>query len=85
MQIFGVVCGMHAYPDALRERVVAAYATGQWTISQVASRFAGSVSFVDKLLKRQRTRGSVAARHRACKKLTASAWWLVSPPSLRRR
>jgi transposase len=52
---------MQAYSDDLRERVVAAYATGQFTISQVASRFAVSVSFVDKLLKRQRTSGSVAS------------------------
>ena len=52
---------MQAYSDDLRERVVAAYATGQFTIRQVASRFAVSVSFVDKLLKRQRTSGSVAA------------------------
>lgn len=52
---------MQAYSVDLRERVVAAYATGQFTISQVASRFAVSVSFVDKLLKRQRTSGSVAA------------------------
>ncbi len=52
---------MQAYSDDLRERVVAAYATGQLTISQVASRFAVSVSFVDKLLKRQRTSGSAAA------------------------
>lgn len=52
---------MRAYSDDLRERVVAAYATGEFTIGQVASRFAVSVSFVDKLLKRQRTSGSVAA------------------------
>jgi transposase len=52
---------MQAYSVDLRARVVAAYATGQFTISQVASRFAVSVSFVDKLLKRQRTSGSVAA------------------------
>ena len=52
---------MQAYSDDLRERVVAAYATGQCTIGQVASRFAVSVSFVGKLLKRQRTSGSVAA------------------------
>lgn len=52
---------MQAYSDDLRERVVAAYATGQLTISQVANQFAVSVSFVDKLLKRQRTSGSVAA------------------------
>lgn len=48
-------------PNDLRERVVAAYATGQCTIGQVATRFAVSVSFVDKLLKRPRTSGSVAA------------------------
>ncbi|MGI4832709.1 MAG: hypothetical protein ACRYFK_04530 [Janthinobacterium lividum] len=52
---------MQAYSDDLRERVVAAYATGQWSIGQVASRFAVSISFVDKLLKRQRISGSVAA------------------------
>ena len=52
---------MQAYSDDLRERVAAAYATGQLTIRQVASRFTVSVSFVDKLLKRQRTSGSVAA------------------------
>ena len=52
---------MQAYSEDLRERVVAAYATGQYTISQVVSRFAVSISFVDKLLKRQRTSGSVAA------------------------
>lgn len=52
---------MQAYSDDLRERVAAAYATGQFTIAQVASRFAVSNSFVEKLLKRQRTSGSVAA------------------------
>jgi transposase len=52
---------MQAYSADLRARVVAAYMTGQCTIGQVASRFAVSVSFVDKLLKRQRTSGSVAA------------------------
>ena len=52
---------MQAYSDDLRERVAAAYATGQFTISQVASRFVVSTSFVEKLLKRQRTSGSVAA------------------------
>ncbi|QKG54067.1 hypothetical protein [Hymenobacter sp. BRD67] len=45
----------------MRERVAAAYAPGQVTMGQVASRFAVSVSFVDKLLKRQRTSGPVAA------------------------
>ena len=52
---------MRAYSDDLRERVAAAYATGQFTIDQVASRFAVSTSFVEKLLRRQRTSGSVAA------------------------
>ena len=52
---------MQAYSDDLRQRVAAAYASGQYTIGQVASRFAVSTSFVDKLLKRQRTSGSVAA------------------------
>ena len=52
---------MQAYSDDLRERVAAAYATGQFTIAQVASRFTVSSSFVEKLLKRQRTSGSVAA------------------------
>src|SRR4028119_1332756 len=52
---------MQAYSNDLRERVVAAYATGQFPIAQVASRFVVSVSFVDKLLKRQRTSGLVAA------------------------
>jgi len=52
---------MQAYSADLRERVVGAYASGEFTSGQVASRFAVSVSFVDKLLKRQRTSGSVAA------------------------
>lgn len=52
---------MKAYSDDLRARVVAAYATGQFTIAQVAQQFTVSVSFVDKLLKRQRTSGSSAA------------------------
>jgi len=52
---------MQAYSTDLRERVSASYATGQFTIAEVASRFAVSVSFIGKLLKRQRTSGSVAA------------------------
>lgn len=52
---------MQAYSDDLRERVAAAYATGQFTIGQVASRFAVSTSFVEKLLQRQRRTGSLAA------------------------
>lgn len=52
---------MQAYSDDLRKRVAAAYGSGQFTIGLVASRFAVSVSFVDKLLRRQRASGSVAA------------------------
>ena len=52
---------MQAYSDDLRKRVAAAYATGQFTIAQVANRFSVSVSFVEKLLKRQRRSGSLAA------------------------
>ena len=52
---------MQAYSDDLRQRVAAAYASGQFTIEEVAGRFTVSVSFVNKLLKRQRTTGSVAA------------------------
>ncbi|RZK15401.1 MAG: hypothetical protein EOO56_22905 [Hymenobacter sp.] len=52
---------MQAYADDLRERMAATYATDQFTIGQVASRFAVSTSSVEKLLKRQRTSGSVAA------------------------
>ncbi|GAC1368413.1 MAG: hypothetical protein NVSMB30_04790 [Hymenobacter sp.] len=52
---------MQAYSNDLRERVAATYATGQFTIPQVATQFAVSVSFVNHLLKRQRISGSVAA------------------------
>lgn len=52
---------MQAYSDDLRQRVAAACASGQFTLEEVANRFAVSVSFVHKLLKRQRTTGSVAA------------------------
>ena len=52
---------MQAYSDDLRQRIAAACASGQLTLEEVASRFTVSVSFVYKLLKRQRTTGSVAA------------------------
>ncbi|WP_201986730.1 transposase [Hymenobacter rubidus] len=52
---------MQTYSNDLRQRVATAYATGQFTIGQVASRFAVSTSFVEKLLQRQRISGSVAA------------------------
>ena len=49
------------YSEDLRERVAAACAVGDRSSSQVAAQFSVSVSFVDKLLKRQRTRGTVSA------------------------
>ena len=52
---------MQAYSDDLRQRVAAACASGQFSLEEVARRFTVSVSFVNKLLKRQRTTGSVAA------------------------
>lgn len=52
---------MQAYSDDLRQRVSTACASGQLTLEEVARRFTVSVSFVNKLLKRQRTTGSVAA------------------------
>jgi len=51
---------MQADSTDLRERVSASYATGQFTIAQVAGRFAVSVSFVDNLLERQRLGGHPA-------------------------
>ena len=52
---------MKAYSLDLRERVAAAYAQPGRTVPAVAAQFSVSVSFVEKLLHRQRTTGSVAA------------------------
>jgi len=52
---------MQAYSTDLRAGAFAGYTTGRLTIARVARRFAVSVSFVDKLLKRQRTSGAGAA------------------------
>ena len=52
---------MKAYSIDLRERVAAACAAPQARIYQVAAQFSVSISFVDKLLRRQRTSGSLAA------------------------
>ena len=52
---------MKPYSADLRERVAAACAAGDRPLSQVAARFSVSLSFVNKLLKRQRTHGPVAA------------------------
>lgn len=52
---------MKAYSLDLRERVAAACAKPETRIHQVAAQFAVSTSFIDKLLRRQRTTGSLAA------------------------
>ena len=52
---------MKAYSLDSRERVVAACGEPRTRIYQVAARFRVFVAFVDKLLCRQRTTGSVAA------------------------
>ena len=52
---------MKAYSLDLRERVAAACGEAGKTVSQVAARFSVSVSFVEKLLQRQRTSGSLAS------------------------
>jgi transposase len=52
---------MKAYSLDLRERVAAACGQSGSRVVTVAARFSVSVSFVEKLLHRQRTTGSVAA------------------------
>lgn len=52
---------MKAYSLDLRQRVAAACAEPGATHPAVAARFCVSVSFVEKLLQRQRTNGTVAA------------------------
>jgi transposase len=52
---------MKPYSEDLRERIAAACAAGDSSLSQVAARFSVSLSFVNKLLQRQRTSGSLAA------------------------
>ena len=53
---------MKPYSQDLRERVASACAQPGQTIGQVAVAFSVSTAFVNKLLRRQRTTGSVAAR-----------------------
>ena len=55
---------MEALSLDLRERVAAAWDEGSDTQPEIAERFAVSVSFVTKLLRRRRLTGSVAARPR---------------------
>ena len=52
---------MKPYSADLRERIASACAVGDSSLGQVAARFSVSLSFVNKLLKRQRTSGSLAA------------------------
>lgn len=52
---------MKAYSLDLRERVAAACAQPGRTIGAVAAQFSVSISFVAKLLERQRRSGSLAA------------------------
>ena len=52
---------MKAYSLDLRERVAAACTQPGRTVGAVAAQFSVSVSFVAKLLRRQRQRGSLAA------------------------
>lgn len=53
-----------AYSMDLRERVARAYAAGEGTQQQIAQRFQVSPSFVQRLLRRQRESGRVAAKPR---------------------
>lgn len=52
---------MNPYSADLRERIAAARAAGNSSLGEVAARFSVSLSFVNKLLKRQRTSGTVAS------------------------
>lgn len=52
---------MKPYSEDLRERIAAACAAGNNSLGQVAAHFSVSLSFVNKLLKRQRTSGTLAA------------------------
>jgi len=52
---------MKPYSEDLRERIAAACAAGDSSLSQVAARFSVSLSFVTKLRQRQRPSGSLAA------------------------
>ena len=55
---------MRAYSTDLRRRVVAACDAGDATREQVAARFAVSVAWVRKLLRRRRETGSIAPKPR---------------------
>jgi transposase len=52
---------MKAYSLDLRQRVLAACQSAERTLPQVAAQFSVSVSFISKLVRRQRTSGSAEA------------------------
>lgn len=56
---------MGSYSQDLRERVIAAVKRGKQSQAEVAEQFEVSLSFVEKLVRRERTTGSCAARPRA--------------------
>lgn len=56
---------MGTYSQDLRERVIAAVKRGTQSQAEVAEQFSVSLSFVEKLLKREWTTGSCAAQPRA--------------------
>ncbi len=53
---------MQAYSDDLRERVAAAYAVAGATSAHVAARFQVSASFVRKVRRQQKQRGTTASQ-----------------------
>jgi transposase len=56
---------MNAYSSDLRERIAAAYDEGAGSQRSLAARFRVSRTFVERLLRRRRETGSLAARPRA--------------------
>ena len=53
---------MRAYSNDMRTRVVAAYLNGEGTQGEIARRFAVSVCFVQKLLKRYQNTGDLSPK-----------------------
>ena len=56
---------MKAYSVDLRERVVAAYQTGTYTIAEVAALFSVGKTFVNEMLRRNRQQQSLAPKAHA--------------------
>lgn len=72
---------MKAYSNDLRQKILEAYFKGEGSIRQVAKRFSVSKSFVEKILKRYRETGKIAALPRGGKvpaKLTTEQMLLVA-------